>query len=699
MLAARVCGAFSASLMVVAVACHSGTEPVNTPRQLTLAPLSSVFIYDANGKGNGQIGAPGSTLPMKLSVQVFKNQAGVNGVSVTFAVVKGSATLSPAVAPTATVAGPLGPDNGVASTTVTLGTTPGPIVITATVAGLETNLVAVFNVGATLPTVSTPACQGGSPVTPAAGATLTDLTGSGICLSGGSSGATYALVAFYANPDSSQIAPITVQSAGGVTAVTSASISPLINSAPTLHSRRSAVNRLQESFDNRLRVISRRELTSRIPGAREFVRQRAASAASFSLIPSSPKIGSIFTLNANGNSACDSPINVGARVAAVSNLAIVVADTGNPAGGFTDAEYASFAATFDTLISPIDVKNFGAPSDVDLNGKTIIFFTKEVNKLTPRGSGGVVGGFFFERDLFPTSDTQFLQACAASNFAEMYYSLVPDPNGQFSDVRSKQSVLNLTPGTLVHEFQHLINAGRRLYATNADAFEDVWLNEGLSHAAEELLYYHVAGLTPRQNITTAIIGSSPAQVNAFNNYQGDNTGRYEIFLGKPNQTSVYAGNDSLETRGATWNLLRYLVDHTTGPDSVSFQALDNTALTGQQNIAHVFGTNYLTQIRDWATSVFADDLPGQTDVRFSQPSWNYRQIFPRLVDNNGNPLNSYPLTVFPLSDASPVNVSVDAGGAAYIRFAVPANAAASINWSSNGLSANPLMQFTVVRSQ
>lgn len=688
MLAARVCGAFSASLMVVAVACHSGTEPGQTnSHQLTLAPLSSVFI----DTGNAQIGAPGSTLPVPLSVQVIKNQAPVAGVSVTFAVAKGTATLAPAVATTDV--------NGVAASTVTLGSTPGPIVITATVAGLETNLVAVFNVGATLPAVGAPACTGTSPATPAVGATLTDLTGSGICLSGGASGATYALVAFYANPDSSQVAPITVQSAGGVTGVTSASVSPLINSGPTLNSRPPRASRLQESFDNRLRVISRRELTSRIPGAREFVRQRAASRASFSLIPSNPQIGSIFTLNANGNNACDSPINVAARVVAVSNLAIVVADTANPAGGFTDAEYASFAATFDTLISPLDVKNFGAPSDVDLNGKTIIFFTKEVNKLTPRGSGGVVGGFFFERDLFPTADTQFLQGCPASNFAEMYYSLVPDPNGLFSDPRQKQDVQNLTPGTLVHEFQHLINAGRRLYATNADAFEDVWLNEGLSHSAEELLYYHVAGLTPRQNITTAIIGSSPAQVNAFNNYQGDNTGRYEIFLGKPNQTSVYAGNDSLETRGATWNLLRYLVDHTSVPDSASFQALDNTALTGQQNIAHVFGTNYLTQIRDWATSVFADDLTGQTDVRFSQPSWNYRQIFPRLVDNNGNPLNSYPLTVFPLADATPVNVSVNAGGAAYIRFAVPANASASINWSSNGLPASPLIQFTVVRSQ
>lgn len=689
MLAARVCGAFSLSVMVVALGCGSGTEPKGSPgKPLPVTPLSSVFIND----GNGQIGAPGSTLPTQLSVQVIKNQAPVAGASVTFAVIKGTATLAPAVATSDA--------NGVAGTTVTLGTASGPVVITATVAGLESNLVAVFNVGASLTAVGTPACQTGTPAAPAVGATLTDLTGSGICLSGGASGATYALVAFYGNPDSSQVAPITVQSTGGVTPVTLASISPVFNAAPSVSFSRTRSNRLQASFDNHLRTMSRRELTSRIPGARQFVRERAASTASFSTLPNNPALGSIVTLNANGNDACTTPINVAARVVAVSNLAIVVADTANPAGGFTNAEYQSFATTFDTLVAPIDTLNFGAPSDVDLNGKTIIFFTKEVNRLTPRGSNGVVGGFFFERDLFPTADTPSLQGCTTSNFAEMYYSLVPDPTGQFSDIRTKQSVLNLTPGTLVHEFQHLINAGRRLYANNADAFEDVWLNEGLSHIAEELLYYHVAGLTPRQNITTAIIGSTPAQVNAFNNYQGDNTGRYEIFLGKPNQTSVYAGNDSLETRGATWNLLRYLADHrgTTG-DADTWKQLDNTALTGQQNIAHVFGTNYLTQIRDWATSVFADDLAGQTDVRFSQPSWNYRQIFPRLVDNNGNPLNQYPLAVVPLSDAAPANVSIDAGGAAYIRFSVPANTSGSINWSTNGLPVSPLIQFSVVRSQ
>ena len=67
--------------------------------------------------------------------------------------------------------------------------------------------------------------------------------------------------------------------------------------------------------------------------------------------------------------------------------------------------------------------------------------------------------------------------------------LAPDPLAQFGDQRKKSDVVNNTTGTLAHEYQHLINAGRRLYVNNAEFFETVWLNEGLSHIAEELLYY------------------------------------------------------------------------------------------------------------------------------------------------------------------------------------------------------------------
>jgi hypothetical protein len=279
----------------------------------------------------------------------------------------------------------------------------------------------------------------------------------------------------------------------------------------------------------------------------------------------------------------------------------------------------------------------------------------------------------------------------------MFYVLVPDPNAVFSDKRTASDVLSLTPGTLAHEYQHLINAGRRLYVnTTSDYPEVVWLNEGLSHIAEELLFYKATGLAPRQNIDINVARGVSTQ---FSNYQGSNFGRFDEFLAKPSQTSPYADNDDLNTRGATWNLLRYLADHKGSSDGSTWSSLVNTPDTGQTNLSNVFGTNFMTQIRDWATSVFSDDVPGLSDPRFLEQSWNMRSIFPGLANGSGQALGKYPLTVVPLSDAQPANLLINAGGVAYLRFTVPAGGQASIDWTASGLPVSPFFQFTVVRTR
>lgn len=532
---------------------------------------------------------------------------------------------------------------------------------------------------------------------PGIGTVVPNAAGPQICVGGGAAGAQYALVAFYANPDSSQVASVNV-TAQGATALSTPDRAPAASlgaASGQLFTQNGSS--FPEQFDMHLRTLARTALTPRMVAARASMNR--AHRASFDVIPQTVTDGQILTLNANANDPCDNPIEVGARVVTQTSGTIIAADTSNPAGGFTDADYQSFATMFDTLIDPIDVQNFGQPTDIDQNGKILILFTQEVNKLTPRGSVGVVGGFTFERDLFPVNDdpANGLTGCAGSNFGEMFYVMVPDPNGTVSDPRTKADVLNLTPATLAHEYQHLINAGRRLYVNDANAFEDTWLNEGLSHIAEELLYYRQSGLGPRQNISINTIGATQTSVNIFNNDQADNFGRYGVFMSKPSQTSVYGGNDSLETRGATWNLLRYLADqHNAGTsDQSTWQSLVNTTFTGQSNLAHVFGSNYMTQIRDWATSVFSDDLPGVPST-YQEASWNMRAIFPKLQGTN----QKFPLTVVPLGDGSPASLSIDAGGVAYMRFSVPANAQATINWSaSGGASVTPGVQFTVVRSQ
>lgn len=678
MLAARVRVAFSLLAGVVIAACNGGSEPTGTGSN---TPTTIGIV-----SGNAQVGLVGQPLSTPLVVKVTSTSGVVKGATVTFAVTSGSATVSPATTTS---------DNlGQAKTQVTFGSTPGAVSISASISG--TSLVTVFSLTSGASNVTT-ACSTSSPQTPAAGNVLPGMSGTGICLSGGTSGAEYAIVAFNSNPDTltGTSLPLTM-TARGANPVTLANLAPALDVTAGNPLSVGRPTDLQSQFDMRLREMARRELAPMVPAAQARMRQMA----SFSSIPSNPTVGTLYSLNANGDQPCANPKLRTARVAAVSNTAIIVADTANPPGGFTDAEYQSFATMFDTLINPLDVSNFGQPSDIDKNGKILIFFTKEVNLLTPRGSAGVIGGFFFERDLFPLSPNNTFDGCAGSNLAEMFYLLVPDPNRVYGDARSKQKVLDITPGTLAHEYQHLINAGRRMFVNLPfNDFEETWLNEGLSHMAEELLYYRVSGNAPRQNLGAAKLGQSQTTADIFNHYQGDNSGRFEIFLGKPSKTSVYGNNDSLETRGATWYLLRYLADHRGTSDGDTWQQLVNTSLTGQGNLAHVFGATYMTQIRDWATTVFSDDVAGVTDTRFLEPSWNMRDIFPRLVDSNGTPLGKYPLSVIPLSDGAPSTQSVFSGGAAYFRFSVPANGQASLDWSNGQLPVSPFLQLTLVRTK
>src|SRR5512133_2176739 len=409
MFARRIRGTVSLCTAMAVAACGGGSSEPKT------SGPSAVDIV----AGNGQVQLIGTALTSPLVVRVSSSGNPVQGATVTFAVATGSATVSPTTAVTDA--------NGQAKTQVTLGSSPGEVTVTATVAG--TNLKVTFIETAGASTI-TAACQSGAATSLTVGEVRPGVTGTGICLAGG---AEYALVAFYGNPDSSAIATIGV-TARGAAPVTVASQAPSFDAAPTQGTIEAHVDNVQVAFERRMRESAKQELTPKISGARAWYRQRAA----FSAIPANPAIGTLVTLNARGTPPnCSNPINVIARVAAVSTSAIVVADTANPSGGFTYADYLSFANILDTLIGPLYIQAFGQPTDIDKNVKTIIFFTKEVNKLTPRGSPGVVGGFFYERDLFPTTNTADLFGCASSNFAEMYYSLVPDPTGRFSDARSK----------------------------------------------------------------------------------------------------------------------------------------------------------------------------------------------------------------------------------------------------------------------
>jgi hypothetical protein len=436
----------------------------------------------------------------------------------------------------------------------------------------------------------------------------------------------------------------------------------------------------RQSLELAFRAYEKNVLQPRMAGARAAYRNRAT----YATVPTT--VGAAVTLNGSAT-GCTNPNNRAAHVVAVSNRAIIVADDANPSGGFTSAEYASIAATFDTLVDPIDRNAFGDPTDIDGNGRVILFYTPTVNELTPATSQGVVEGFFNPRDLFPTTATSSLQACAGSNYAEMFYLLVPDPTGTINgNVRTKSNVIRSSIAVVTHEYQHLINASRRIYVNNAEDFEEVWLNEGLSHIAEELLFYRVSGLQSRTNLDAATIKASQARVDAFNQHQIGNFGRYIEFLKKPELSSPYADNDSLSNRGAVWSFLRYAADRKATTDGTIWRELVNSPSIGMVNLNQVFGTGIMTWFRDWSISVYADDKVAAAS-QFQQPSWNFRSVLPQLGHT------TFPLKVRPLTNATASTVTLTGGGSMYATFGVPAGGNAGVSWTGSNVV------FSIVRTK
>jgi hypothetical protein len=371
---------------------------------------------------------------------------------------------------------------------------------------------------------------------------------------------------------------------------------------------------LQEAWDQRVRALEDALVRGRSPapgGAAGPARVGPAAV---------PSVGERRTFNVLNASGGFDQVTAEAQYVGTRAAIFVDDEAPDPPDGLTDADLAGLAARFDDAIHPAVIGAFGTPSDLDANERVIILFTPAVNRLTPRGSSGFVGGFFYGVDLLPAS--------TGSNQAEIFYALVPDPDGIFSDAHTKQQVLQAVPAVLAHEFQHMVHFNERVLVRGAAGQEALWLSEGLAQMAEEL-------------VARAFDAASDAQ--GAHLFRAGAVLRARRYLAGPDTVSlvVTTGQGSLPERGAGFLSLLYLEDQQ-GTELLG--DLTRTTRTGVPNVEFEAGIDWPDVLADWWSATYLDG-PGPESGPLTYPTIDLRAYL-------GSPFPLQPVPIGP-GDASP----------------------------------------------
>jgi hypothetical protein len=617
--------------------------------------------------GSGQTGPVGIALAAPLVAEVRATDSTViPGFRVDFRVSSGSATLDPSTTHTDGL--------GRASTLVTP-TAPGNIVVSATV--YSSSLTDDFLLSAS--GTSPDPCIAGE-LTPVIAQVVKTLGGSGVCLGGDANGADYTLIAFNADTSVANSAEIRVTGnglgpppAGAVVAAAAAHRQP---QAPRTMSVAPA-------------AANPAGLAVRMDAARRW---RDATSRRSSIVADS--VGQRRLVNVNFANDCAAPVMRVGRVAAVSGTSVLVVDSLAPPGALSAADLNWLQSVFDSLSEPSVRLNFREPFDMDSNTATVLFLTGAVNALSAPPAFGAPDVVFRSRDLFPLAAGDSLPApCAASNAAELLYLAIPDPTGSLGPPRTVTELRTRWPRILAHEYQHLVNASRRLYVVGATTFEAPWLDEALSQVAEELVFLRMASRNTRENFGALDLGLTVQSLDAIAVAQQVNLDNYRAYLTNVSATSPLSSVTNPAGRGAAWALLRYLVGHAPPPDYNSLTALGSSRRAGLDNLRSVFGPTLPLQIRNWTTAAFTDDLFA-TEPALQEPTWSFRSVYPDL---QGTP---FPLATTPLVSAVPSNVTIAALTAAYFRLSVPAGGQSSLTWGAPTAGPiAPTVRWTLVRTR
>jgi hypothetical protein len=306
---------------------------------------------------------------------------------------------------------------------------------------------------------------------------------------------------------------------------------------------------------------------------------------------------------------------VSAQARYVGQQMALYVDEASPDGGFQDSDLASFGTLFDDHLHLVATSAFGVESDLDDNGVVIVLLSPVVNGLTPEPQceQSVITGFFFEADIDPV-----LARDPRSNQGEVFYTLVPDADGTVSCAHPVDFVRRVAPVVFIHEFQHMISFYQHVLVRSGGS-EQRWLNEGLSHLAEELGGLHFRNLGDQERFDQFVIA------NLIDAYQ---------YLLAPSAEFLVPseGRGTLAQRGAAWLFLRWLVDQ--HGENLP-RRLVETRLTGAENIEEATAIPFHRLVAEWVLANYASDLSTiEPPPRLQYTDWRLRTTYRDLHEQN-----------------------------------------------------------------
>jgi hypothetical protein len=449
---------------------------------------------------------------------------------------------------------------------------------------------------------------------------IIDINQEGACVrlpAAGASGAQHLYIALATDGTEK---PDGVSASYQVTGISPATAAPPVLPSPLLSAFQGA--RAPEAFHAMLRE-------------RERALAQSGSTALFSLGRTAgtpapkPVVGDKDSLDVCATSACKTFVRVGATARSVGDRIAIFVDDAAPPGGYTDPDLEDVRGLFDQFLYPIDVTAFGNESDIDANGVVIVLLTPQVNALSPNcnSTGEVILGYFFGADLLTRSSSN-----PGSNEAEIFYGLVPG-TVQNCTILKDEATTRL-PATFIHEFQHMISFNQHVLVRRGIG-EDTWLNEGLSHFAEELGGRQVPDAECPNAFSCAdeFLGGGDLR-NAFDYLSAPEN----FFLIEPGTST-----GKLQERGANWLFVRWLLDQfasvpVLGTDLT--QKLLATDQVGSANVAARTGVDFSTLVGQWQLANYLDHIPGFAEPtgRLQYKSWNFREV----ADSSGVPFPLVP---------------------------------------------------------